>query len=182
MIQSKEDLKRYLYADKINLRMKKDRPAFFGDDIWKYQIWLRRVEYYRNCNFQGSRLALLYSIYRKYRLGVRLGFSISDNCIGPGLNIAHRGTVIVNGKARIGSNCRIHVCVNIGAGVVLGDNVYIGPGAKLYGNIRIANNVSIGANSVVNKSFEVPGVTIAGLPARVISKKGSATLVRGHID
>lgn len=52
---------------------------------------------------------------------------------------------------------------------VIGDNCYIGPGAKLFGDIRIGNNVAIGANSVVNKSFE-DNVTIAGVPAKIVNK------------
>jgi serine O-acetyltransferase len=65
--------------------------------------------------------------------------------------------------------------VNIGASAqnsnavpVIGDNCYIGPGAKLYGGIILGDNVAIGANSVVNKSFEGDCV-IAGVPAKVIS-------------
>ena len=37
---------------------------------------------------------------------------------------------------------------------MIGDNVYIGPGAVLYGPIAIADNIAIGANSVVNTSFD----------------------------
>ena len=91
---------------------------------------------------------------------------------GPGLSIAHRGTIVVNSGARVGANCRLHVCVNIGtkAGYgeqapVLGDNVYVGPGAKLYGSIVVGNNVAIGANAVVNKSFPQDNVVLAGVPA-----------------
>jgi serine O-acetyltransferase len=79
----------------------------------------------------------------------------------------------------VGANCRVHVCVNIGsrAGTdhmapVIGDNVYIGPGAMIFGSIRIADDIAIGANSVVNLSFEEPGITIAGAPARKVSDRG----------
>jgi serine O-acetyltransferase len=51
--------------------------------------------------------------------------------------------------------------------------VYIAPGAKIYGAIEIADNIAIGANAVVNKSFLEPNITIAGVPARKISDKGS---------
>lgn len=86
----------------------------------------------------------------------------------------HPGTVVINGKARIGCNARIHVCVNIGAekngAPVIGDNVYIGPGAKIYGNIEIGDNVKIGANSVVNKSFG-NDVLLVGIPAAIKNNK-----------
>lgn len=43
------------------------------------------------------------------------GFSIPVNSFGPGLSIAHGGTIVVNNTARIGKNCRIHEGVTIGA-------------------------------------------------------------------
>lgn len=108
-----------------------------------------------------------------------LGFTIPTNVFGPGLNIAHRGTIVVNGFTKVGANCRIHACVNIGtkAGYrdvapTIGDNVYIGPGVKIFGDVKIANGVAIGANAVVNKSFEEEHVTIAGVPAKKLVIKG----------
>ena len=122
---------------------------------------------------------------RYKRLSVKLGFTIPANAFGPGLSIAHRGTIVVHGKARIGANCRIHVCVNIGAQAgdetavpVLGNNIYIGPGAKIFGKIEIADGIAIGANAVVNKSFTEPNITIAGVPAKKIADKGSEGLLR----
>ena len=85
----------------------------------------------------------------------------------------------MNPNAKIGKNCRIHVGVNIGSAAdsdetpVIGDNVYIGPGAKIFGGIVIGNNTVIGANAVVNKSFPEGGVTIGGIPAKIISAKSS---------
>jgi serine O-acetyltransferase len=55
----------------------------------------------------------------------------------PGLAIVHTGTIIVHPNARIGKNCRIQACTNIGASggkteaPILGDNVYIGHRAKI---------------------------------------------------
>ena len=51
---------------------------------------------------------------------------------------------------------------------MIGDNVYIGPGAKIFGDIRIADGIATGANCVVNRSFDEPGTSIAGLPSRKI--------------
>jgi serine O-acetyltransferase len=59
----------------------------------------------------------------------------------------------------------------------IGNNVFIGPGAKIFGDIEIADNVAIGVNSVVNKSFLEPGITIAGIPAKKISNQGSGHLI-----
>jgi len=86
---------------------------------------------------------------------------------------------VVNQNAKVGANCRIIGSVVIGATdtdkvPVLGDNIFIGFGAAVIGNITIANGVAIGANAVVSKSIETPNVSVAGIPAAIISDKGSA--------
>lgn len=50
----------------------------------------------------------------------------------------------------------------------IGNNVWIGPGAKLFGRIKIADYCQIGANAVVNKTFDILGSVIVGCPAKVI--------------
>ena len=122
---------------------------------------------------------LKYYKLKYFILSILCGFSIPINVFGKGLSIAHIGTIVVNGSTHIGENCRIHACVNIGTvpgvnGVAptIGNNVYIGPGAKIYGNIRIASGIMIGANAVVNKSFDEENICIAGVPARKISDLG----------
>ena len=180
MIKSKEELNDYLMADKRAMRISLRRPRIFRDEIWKFEIYLRRLEYYTNCNKNiYNRFILLYYKFQFHRLSVKLGFYIQPNTFGKGLAIAHIGPVIVNDYAKIGSNCRIHVGVNIGGGInkpedapTIGENVYIGPGAKIYGRIKIGNNVAIGANAVVNK--DVPdNVTVAGVPAKIVNNKGN---------
>lgn len=113
-----------------------------------------------------------------------MGYFIPLNVFGPGLSISHYGSIVINPNSRIARNCRIHACVNIGtkAGFSdkapkIGDNVYIGPGAKIFGDIVIADGIAIGANAVVNKSFLEPNVTIGGIPAKIISNKGSEGLL-----
>ena len=181
MIQNRRDLKHYLAKDKYALGITRKRPFLVGDDIWKFERALRMHEYYRNTSHKHGvwkRVFLYYWKYRHYKLGVRLGFLIPTNVFQEGLRINHRGLIIVNSQARIGKFCDIHQGVNIGQNIephsvpVIGDNVYIGPGAKLFGKIKIGNKVMIGANSVVNKSFEEDNITIAGIPARKIKNTG----------
>lgn len=111
-------------------------------------------------------------LYR--RLSIKLGFSIPINCIDAGLSIAHYGTIVIFPHVKIGKNCRIHACVNIGASSgklkapKIGDNVYIGPGALLFGEIEIANRITIGANSTVNKSCLTENAIIADSPAIIV--------------
>jgi serine O-acetyltransferase len=181
MIKSKSDYKYYLNRDKIALNVSSNtfQSKIIGiispNYIYTFQKRMRKLEYYSNCRNKG--LAKLYIAYLKYKykkISLKLGFSIPINVFGPGLSIVHYGTIVINKASKIGANCRMHACVNIGASggkpeaPQLGDNIYIAPGAKIYGNITIANNTAIGANAVVNKSFEKENTVIAGIPAKVI--------------
>ncbi|MBU2971114.1 serine acetyltransferase [Pseudoalteromonas sp. C2R02] len=184
MIRNKNDLNFYLDADRFALGRKKYKPAI-NDEIWKFQILLRKVEYYKNISPSLiSKIFLKIFQLRKHRLGIRLGFDIPANVFGPGLRINHYGNIVVNGNSNIGMWCDIHQGVNIGSnnskegGVLvpnIGDNVWIGPGSKIFGDIEIGNEVQIAANAVVNKC--VPSnTTIGGIPARVISESGTESV------
>jgi len=181
MIRTKDDYLFYLKADQMALRMEKlKHPRFFQDEIWKFQRCLRKVEFLENCKKNPiSKLSSLHSRYRLQKLSVKLGFTISPNCFGPGLSIAHRGTIVVHHKVKVGENCRIHQGVTIGSDLVnsefprLGNNITISPGVVIVGKISIADGITIGANSFVNKSFDEPNITIAGCPAIKISNKSS---------
>lgn len=189
MITNKNEYKEYLKSDEISLNIQNRKKEFLFNEIWKFQRLMRKLEYITNC--KRGKIFKLYKIYLKYRyvkISRKLGFSIPINVFGPGLSIAHRGTIVVSSSSRVGANCRIHVCTNIGtkAGFsnkspILGNNIYIGPGAKLFGGIYIDDNIAIGANSVVNKSFNEKNITIAGIPAKKISDKGSeGLLIKGY--
>ena len=190
MINSKEDLIFYLEADRISAKKDHKKPNFFGDEIWKFQILLRKVEYYLNCGKNiFDELLLKYYRYRYHNLSLKLGFSIPQNVCGAGFDIAHSGTLIINEKIKIGENCRIHVNVNLGGATegkpgapVIGNNVYIAPGVKMFGDIQIADNIAIGANAVVNKSFLEEGITIAGVPAKKINSRGSSGFITKGTD
>jgi serine O-acetyltransferase len=181
-IESKRDLKDFLDADRKSLGVETRYNWLMLNEIVTYQVRLRRLEFAINCDKNLIRVAVRKYLFR--RISIKLGISISPNTFGPGLAIAHRGTIVVNGGARIGANCRIHVGVNIGteagksdAAPTVGNNCYIGPGAKIFGPIEIGANSVIGANAVVNKSFAEGSQTIAGIPAKVISKKSSKGLL-----
>lgn len=178
MIRSKADLKEYLAKDLARADYSGGVKSYLFNEIWRYLRLLRHYEYYLNCG-RGP-FAKLYRLWlelRFKRLGARLGFTIPPNVFGPGLSLPHIGTIVVNGKAKIGKNCRIHVCVNIGAGrydnqaPVIGDDCYIGPGAKLFGAITLGDRTTIGANAVVNKSFPASDLTLVGAPARAVIAK-----------
>ena len=184
MIESKDDYKAYLEADRIALD--RSREGFKAralrlvapDYIWLFQKLLRKAEYLGNVRSQRVMRKLMYPLVRMRlrNIAVKLGFSIPLNVFGPGLAIVHYGTIIVNENAKIGSNCRIHADTNIGASggssraPVIGNNVYIAPGAKIYGDISVPNNCAIGANSVLNRTYLDEDMLIAGMPAKPIKR------------
>lgn len=182
MILSKKDYLYYLKCDAIALHRDYEKPRFVHDNIWKFQILMRKCEYYENCNKGIIDSVILKWLKFKYAiLSQFLGFSIPLNVFGPGLCIEHYGPIVVNSHAKIGANCRIHEGTTIGANGLfsykapkIGDNVYIATGAKIIGNIKIASGITIGANAVVTKDFLEENITIAGVPARKINNKDSS--------
>ncbi len=184
MIMNKADLVLYLEEEKKALFRKTKRPSFH-DSVWKYEIILRKCEYYNNCGYNLlNKLLLNYWKYKKFKMGQKTGILIPLNVFGKGLSIAHAGPIIVNSDVHVGDYCRIHVGVNIGTAAgkeilcpEIGDCVYIGPGAKIFGKIKIANYVAIGANAVVNKDILTPSVSVGGIPAKIINEKGSHGLL-----
>lgn len=181
MITSKKEYYEYLRQDQLALgRQKDERPRLLGDEIWKLERLLRRVEYTKNCKKGPIGIVLgKYYGYRFHRLSVRLGMTLPINVFGPGLAIPHYGTIVVHANAKIGSNCRLQEGVTIGAAngsheaAVIGNNCYFGSGAKVIGAVRIADDVAVGANAVVTRDISEPGTTWAGIPAHKISDNDS---------
>ncbi len=177
MIQSKKDYLYYLECDKIALKKSGKRPRFKHDIIWTFERLLRKCEYYENC--RHDLLGRIYVKWLKYRyvcLSQKLCFSIGLNHCGPGLCIEHYGPLFIAG--RVGCNFRVigNAVVGVTKGhkaPIIGNNVFVGFGAVIAGDIKIADNVAIGANAVVTKDILTPGVSVGGIPAKVISHNGS---------
>lgn len=175
MINSKSDYLTYIEADKKALGAKTKHPlvqsansmVWLCDPVCKFQRLLRKLEYWTNCH-NRKRFApyLVFLRWRYQRLSAKLGFTIPLNVCGPGLCLAHYGSIIISRHAKIGSNCVIHGCVNIGAhpktggAPIIGNNVFIGLGAKLFNRITIADDVMVGANAVVSKDVLTPGSVV----------------------
>jgi serine O-acetyltransferase len=101
--------------------------------------------------------------------------------IGRGVMLDHGTGFVVGETAVIGDHVSILHDVTLGGTgkadedrhPKIGNGVLIGAGAKVLGNIRIGDCSRIGAGSVVVKP--VPnGVTVAGVPAKVIGEAGCA--------
>ena len=170
MINTKEEFLYYLECDRIALRQSKLKPRILGDEEWKYERWLRKAEYYQNKNMIMFNIAKLFL----HRYSIITGFQIALNTCGPGLSLAHRGTVIINSKSKVGNNCRIQTGVTLGASngsdlaPTVGNNVFLGEGCKIIGNVYIPDNCNIGANAVVVKTLSEQG-SYGGIPAKKIS-------------
>lgn len=185
MIQSKDDYREYYREDPRATGLPQKRGGAHGLLERRYRFYkcLRRAEYYTNCRKDAlGRLMAKWHRFVYQRLCAKYQWTIPINVFGKGLAIVHTGTIVVTGRAKIGDYCRLHVCVNIGGAYahgksgapVIGNNCYIAPGAKIFGPIVLGDNVAIGANAVVNSSFEEGNCTIAGIPAKKISDRTSA--------
>ena len=170
MITTKKDLEEYLECDRRSLGRKNSKPVF-SDVIWRFEILLRKYEYYYNNN---SVFKYLYGILFR-RESQRLGFTIPINVCDKGLAIVHYGTIVISDGAKIGENCRIHEGVCIGAtngeaqAATIGKNVFIGCNSLILKGTVIGDNCVVGAGSVVSGKFE-ENCIIAGNPAKVIKK------------
>src|SRR6202041_525949 len=174
-IESLSSLKYFLTADRISLGYPSmSLVKILVDPVWTFQIVLRLVEYLTNCHRSPvGQIVRMFFWWGLSSLRIRLGFSIPLNVFGPGLSIAHYGTIVVNKHARVGENCRIHpgVCIGVHRGAVpsIGDNVYFGPGAKVFGLVVVGDGAAIGANSVVTRDV-TSNTTVIGAPAKTISE------------
>ncbi len=142
----------------------------------RHQLLLRKAEYYKNT---GKKLRFILNVLKLIILQKRYSLHIPLNCCGCGLRIVHLGPVLLNSKVTLGKNCSLHMNTSIVAGgtnddvPTLGNGVTVGVGAVILGNVVIADHVAVGANAVVNKSVTEPNVTVAGVPAKIISHNGS---------
>lgn len=178
MIKSKKELHFYIKADRMMNRGFFRNPMIVAlkciimpDYILRYLRCLRYAEYFKHKIGIINRVWYAFYGMRCYKLGMRLGFSISCDVFGYGLVIPHYGTIVVGGGNTIGNYCVLHTSTCITEGKKeIGDALYLSCGAKILNDIRLGDGISIGANSLVNKSHEKSQCLIAGMPAKEIKE------------
>jgi serine O-acetyltransferase len=147
---------------------------------WRYVITERIAWFTRRLRIAESHrdnrgvCRLVYLFHRLWldRVSERLSFDIPLGVFAPGMSIAHRGTIIVNGNAVVGKNCRIHPGVTIGAShgksPRIGQDVFVGPNALIIGGIVIGDGVVIGPGALVN--FDVAAGAICLAPRALVKQ------------
>lgn len=161
-----------------------DAGTFWHHFLWtpgfRYTFLLRLYQRLHACRWARFGVRQFVSLLL-HHYSIRYGISISpDVSIGTGFYIGHYGGIVVNRDVVIGDNCNISQGVTLGqinrgerAGCpIIGNHVYIGPGAKIIGRIRIGDHAAIGANAVVIADV-AESTSVGGVPARVLSDKGS---------
>ncbi|WP_151994573.1 serine acetyltransferase [Buttiauxella massiliensis] len=129
---------------------------------WRIASYLYKTE--KNLNKTIAR-KINRNLIKKYNTEIQLPATI-----GPGLNVTHFLSVVINGCSTIGYNFKIRQNTTIGLGgsvgekfnsptISIGNNVEIGACCCILGhNLLIGNNVTIGAMSFINR--DIPDNTV----------------------
>lgn len=168
--RTRAELKAYMAADLAAHSLNAWRPWHrLVRPAVRFQRLLRRAEYQTNRQPFGRFVARAYRVRLK-RAGHRLGFTVPPNVFGPGLLIAHVGTVVVNAGARVGSGFTISQGCTIGEArgryPVIGDGCHMAPNSCVLGGVTLGDRVGVWAGAVVTRSAP-SGARMAGVPARI---------------
>ena len=107
--------------------------------------------------------------------------NIGTGCFFGKLSVVNAGSTVgsntlVNTKAQIEHGCEIGSHVNVSTNAVIngdvkvGEGSFIGSGSVTLGQLEIGEWSTVGAGAVVTKNVS-SGVTVAGVPAKVINKE-----------
>lgn len=172
MICSRRELKFYMMADAMMNRGYFKRPfKKFLKDILAPDYTMMYLKAMRKDNYFSQNkkvylvLSKLYWRLKFRKLGYKLGYSIGSEVLGYGVSLPHHGTIVV-GSNTIGNYAvlQVNTCIT-GNHKVIGNALYMSTGAVITSKCLLGDNVTVGANSVVNKSFPDGNVLLVGIPA-----------------
>lgn len=182
----RQDVDRYVFGAEREGRSRRTvllRVFLLSPGLWT--IIAHRVTHYSLTRIRPRPLAALigglaFAVLRLLHLVTGIEID-TDAHIGPGLLIPHCGTIVI-GAVRMGRCCNIAQGVTLGRSTMndpavtdvpmVGDRVWIGPGAVIAGPLTIGHDAVIGANSLLTRDV-LPGSVVLGVPARVVSQRGS---------
>lgn len=109
--------------------------------------------------------------------------------IGERFFIDHGAGVVIGETAEIGDDVTLYHGVTLGGTSwqggkrhpTLGHGVLVGCGAKILGPIMVGAGARVGANSVVIEDVP-PGMTVVGIPGRVVRDAADRRRLNGRID
>ena len=176
MIKTKKELDFYLQADRMMNRncfkfslKNRLKNIITPDWIMLFLATMRKLDYYTSKEGGVNRLLLAYYRNKYKKLEVRLGFSIDPRVFGYGLVMPHHGTIVVGEGNKIGNYAVLHTSTCITEqGKQIGNGLYLSAGVKMTHSITLGNGISIGANSLVNKSIQEDNCLVVGTPAKKI--------------
>lgn len=138
-----------------------------------HAIWAHRVNHFLWCH-RLKLLARFLSHLTRFCTGIEIhpGARIGRRCF-----IDHGSGVVIGETAEIGDDVLLYQGVVLGGTTLekkkrhptLGNGVEMGSGAIALGPITIGDGARIGSSSVVIRSVP-PGVTVVGIPGRVVTK------------
>ena len=144
---------------------------YMPDEVMNYLRAMRKFSYYSIPKVKLLSKCILFFLSKYYKrkfilLGNKLGFSIGKDCFGYGLVIHHPGSIVVGSNNSVGNYALMNTstCI-IQNGSTIGDGLFMGTGATIIKKVFLADNVWVGANSVVNTSFDANKL-IGGMPAK----------------
>ena len=119
---------------------------------------------------RGMRLA---AKLESNRIFYRYGCYISPNAdVAPDVVFPHPIGIVIGEGVKIGAGCTIYQQVTLGSKgggyPSLGEGCVLYAGSTVLGGICLADGVTVGANSLVMKSCDVPGAVLVGSPARAL--------------
>jgi serine O-acetyltransferase len=150
-----------------------------------HAIWLHRLSHWLwNRSLWPIRLlARMLSTLTRWLTGIEIHPGAQ---IGRRVFIDHGHGVVIGETAEVLDDCTIYQGVTLGGTSLtkgekrhptLEPGVVVGAGAKVLGPFTVGAGAKIGSNAVVVKAVP-PGVTVVGIPARVVNEDQADSLTR----